>query len=227
VIGTNLLEIQSLYLNNPPREYRTAFNLVARDLNSSGGKNLCIVSSTSAAVELIKRCQHEIHLAGMNNFDAQDFMSASKGWTWGAIKPVELDRSRPEFEFIFWGLPEISQIEAISCQAYRCAAENADLVVISPGPLHNFLPGVKSYPGCWLMPQALVRALSADEWQIKSAEGIHGLRSIFWGRIHQLCNLLGRLDWADQSLFALRDVYQETGLFWWLSPLLIIRAVKN
>jgi hypothetical protein len=227
VIGINLLDVQSFYLNNPPREYRTAFNLVARKMSCSGGKNLCIVSSTSVAVELIKRCQQKIHLTGTDNFNVRDFLSVSEGWTWGAIKPVALDRSKPEFEIIFWGLPEISQLEAISCQAYRCAASKATLIVVSPGPLHNLLPGVKSYPGCWLMPRALVRALSKGEWQIKSAVGIHGLRSIFWGRIYQMCNLLKRLDWADRSLFAVRDVYLEAGMFWWLSPLLIIHAVKN
>jgi len=226
-IDLKLNNIQSIYLNHPTREYRYAFDLVAGWFNRSDCGNLCLLSSNMFAVELIKRCPHQLDLIGTNGFDAADFISSSVGWNWGKLNVGVIDGSVEDYKTIIWIDPDASQLDITSRQLNRIAMSNTRLFVIMPGLLHRVLPVPKSYPqnNNKLLPYSLARCLSNTGWQIESTLGLHGPHSIAWGWMYQLCTLISRNDWADKSLFAIRDSYQETGWLWWLSPLTIICAV--
>lgn len=226
-INIKLNDIQSIYTNHPTREYRHAFDLVASWFNRSDRGNLCLLSSYVFAVEMLKRCPHQLDLIGTNGFDAADFISASAGWNWGNLKVGAFDGLVDEYKTIIWVVPDASQLDITSRRLNRIALSNARLFVIMPGLLHRFLPVPKSYPqnNIKLLPYSLARSLSNTGWQIESILGLHGPNSIAWGWMYRLCTLMGRNDWADKSLFAIRDSYQESGWLWWLSPLTIICAV--
>lgn len=222
VIDMNSNDVVSLYTQHPPREYHQAFDFAAKWLNENGGKKLCVISSIHYAVELLKRFPGELELIGANGFDVADFISASNGWNWGNLKPGSISDSKPRYEIIIWAVPEGSQMNQISSQLIQSALPGTSLIVIASGLLHRFIPGLGTYRDHNLHPFSLVRTLMRTGWHVDSTMGIHGLNSVAWGTIYRMCAAFGRYDWADKSLFVIRENYLVLGLFWWLSPLTII-----
>jgi hypothetical protein len=222
-----LNEIESIYTKNLAREYRQAFDYAASLLVPGNGKTLCVLSSNVYAVELIKRIPTPLCLTGVNGFDAAGFISRASAWAWGDLESGAIDGSAEKFEAILWAAPESGQYEFISHQLHHRATPGTRLIIVVRGLLHRFIP----YPGSMLnnnlellLPYFLLNSLQKTGWHIEYKLGFHGPRSIFWSCIHHLYSRSGRQDWADQALFSIRNSYLEAGMFWWLSPLLLIRA---
>jgi len=227
VIDLFLNEIQSIYTKNLAKEYRQAFDYTASLLVPDNGKTLCVLSSNVYAVQLIKRIPNSLILIGVNEFDAAEFIAQASGWAWGDLVLGSIDGPAEKFEAIIWVVPETDQFEFISHQLHQRAIPGTKLIIIVKGLLHRFIPESESMPTNnleLLLPYFLLNSLKKTGWHIEHKLGFHGPRSIFWRCLHHLFSRSGRQDLADQALYSIRNVYQETGLFWWLSPLLIIRA---
>lgn len=223
-------DIQSLYTKHPAREYRQAFDLVGSWLNHTDGAKLCLLSSSVFAVELLKRCPHQLDLIGTDGFDAAGFISRSLDWNWGELKLGSIDVQDNKYEIIIWVEPITSQPYLISRQLCRVALPKAKLFVISPGLLNRFIPSgvmLSHNEQKLLIPYQFTQTLKNTGWQIESTMGFHGPRSILWNGFYRLSTQMGRLDWADKLLFVMRSSYQESGRLWWLSPLSIICASAN
>lgn len=222
-----MLDIQNLYLSQPSREYRQAFDLTADYLNIAKGKVLCALSSARPAVELLKRCPRSLEFAGTGSFDIYGFIAAAAGWTWGDLQAVELDRLSPGYDILIWAEPEEFQANVVSQQLRNLAVNQTRLVVIIPGPLRRFFPALKvqSQPGARPRSQIQIKQiLITTSWQVESCYVFHGPRSIAWSLLYQAGVKLDRPDWADRLLFAMRNSYQDPGWSWWLSPLSMICA---
>lgn len=221
------MDIQSLYTHNQPREYRAAFDLVASSLTSRVGKSLCILSSDIYAVELIKRCPNELDLIGTDGFDAAGFIQSAADLCWGRVNFVSIDRNTSKYETILWVEPNPSQLKVLSQKLRHVSIIETRLFVVVPGVLHRFILDVE-LPARnnrnLVQIYSLLRCLNNNGWQIDCTIGLHGPRSLLWSGIFRLCILFGRHDLADKFLFTLRNSYQESGCFWWLSPLTIICA---
>lgn len=227
VVDLFLNEIQSIYPKNPAKEYRQAFDYTTSLLVPDNGKTLCVLSSNVYAVELIKRVPNPLILIGVNGFDAAEFIAQASGWAWGDLALGSIDGLAEKFEEILWAVPETDQFEFISHQLHQHAIQGTKLIIVVKGVLHRFLPETEFMPKNnleLLLPHFLLNTLKNTGWHIEHKLGFHGPRSIFWSCIHHLCSSMGRQDWADQAQFSTRESYQEAGQFWWLSPLLIIRA---
>lgn len=222
-----MLDIRNLYLNQPSREYRLAFDLVADFLNNSKGKALCVFSTASQAVELLKRCPRPLEILEIGSFDVYEFTAAADGWIWEEIRIMGLGTLSPGYDIFLWVEPDASQADLISHRLRELANKNTRLLVINSGPLRKFLPARQEQTQPEDRPLSLKemkQILRANRWQVESIRVFHGPRSITWSFLHRLSALLRRPDWSDRFLIATRASFQEPGWIWWLSPLSLICA---
>jgi hypothetical protein len=138
-----MFDMKTLYINQPLREYRLAFDLVANHVNSSTRKSLCLFSSASHAVELLKRCPCTLDMVGIGSFDVCEFVAEVDGWAWDGIQAVELDKLLPSYDKIVWIEPEEFQVESVFHQLRELADKNTKILIINRGPLMNVLPACK------------------------------------------------------------------------------------
>jgi len=219
---------EELYLRRPTLEYAQAFDLAAGTLNRGEGPGLAVVSSPVHAVELLKRCPGPVDYWSTENFDAPAFVAEAQGWAWGAASAALLNHQNTKaYEALIWAEPESHSALAKAMLLRSVAQANAVLVVIASAPLRRFLPAWQIHPRPAqdpLSPGAVRRALSKAGWQLKETITFHGPRAVAWTKLAQLLERLGRPDWGDRCLFAMRANYREPGWLWPLAPVSLIRA---
>ncbi len=217
-----MLDIKNLYLNQPSREYRLSFDMIADHINNTKRKSLCLCSSAIYVVELLKRCSCKLDIAGTRSFDADEFMSSFDGWVCEGIQTVELDIFPPDYDVIVWVEPGEYQVDLVFHKLRELADNDTKLLVINRGPLMRVLPvwKTKIQPGARLLSQwRLNQILNAAGWQVESVLVFHGPRSIFWSFLLRASTIMKRPDWSDRFIFAMRNTFQEPEWIWWLSTL--------
>jgi hypothetical protein len=220
--------VAGLYLYRPTHEYSQAFDLFARRFNNPGEPALAVLSSPAHAVELLKRCQGGLHLAGTGAFDAPAFVDAGRDWSWGPLESLNLACPGPSYSSILWAEPEANSAEQVADQLAQRACNGAGLWVVASGPLRNFLPAWQSEqaPAVQpLNPGLVMRLLQKTGWQIQELAVFHGPRSIAWSFIGRAAERLGKPDWGDRCILAMRRHYREPGWLWPLAPLALIHAL--
>jgi hypothetical protein len=219
--------VESLYLRNPTMEYGQAFDLAVLGWDLAAGPALAVASSPVHAVEWLKRWPGALHLAGSGDFDAAGFVSQARGWAWGPLEAVTLEPTGRRYNDIAWAEPETHTAATLAAALHRLARPGACLSVIASSRLRRHLPAWQTAPlpaTHPLSPGALGQVLRATDWQPHHGTAFHGPRSIVWTRLAQLAERLGRPDWGDRCLFAMRASYQEPGWLWPLAPLALTRA---
>jgi hypothetical protein len=221
--------ISSLYLHSPSLEYRQVFSQALQRDEFHNEPILAAMSSVVHMVELLKRCHLPLHILSSDEFDAAQFTIEAQRYAWGPMHAVSPGASGTTYTSLVWAEPEVHSITNILQIFERLAAPGAILSIISSGPLRRFLPAWKDVPTPArqpLSPGKVVRLISAFGWKIDRQVAFHGPRSIFWSLLWRVAEGLGRPDWADRCLFAVRRAYQEPGWLWAVSTVTLIQAHK-
>lgn len=222
--------IEDLYLRRGIWEYSQAFDLAAAALARADGPALVVSSSAVHAVELLKRCSVPLDMAGTGSFDPYEFAALAQPWSWGPIRAVRLPGDAGPYAAMLWAEPEAASATTVARALRQVAAPAATLDVIASAPLRRYLPlwQVQPLPARQpLTPAAARRRLEAAGWQVQRQVALHGPRAIAWARLSQFAEALGRSDWADRFLFAVRRQYCEAGWCWPLAPLTWMRVRLN
>jgi hypothetical protein len=217
----------SSYLRSPSWEYTLAFNLAVAGRENQADPLRAVVSSEIYAIELLKRCQNPLHISGTGEFDAGQFISQAGDWAWGPIQAVTLVSNGQRYSSFLWVEPEAASAETVIEVLGREAEPGAQLKVITSSLLHYFLPAWHTAPHPArkpLPPGKTIHFLHAAGWKISDHIAFHGPRSIFWSLLSGAAEQLGRPDWADRCLFAMRSSYREPGWLWPAAPLTLICA---
>lgn len=222
--------IESLYLYSPTLEYNQAFNLATANWEFRDEPIRVVMSSAVYAVELLKRCQGPLHFSGSGEFDADLFVAQIQDWAWGPVRALPLISKGQLYNAFIWAEPEVSSAENILRYLSQIAAPGASLRIISSALLYRFLPVWQSAPYPAIQPLLQYRIgqlLSATGWTIGQKISFHGPRSILWNCLSQIAMRLGRLDWSDRCLLAMRGVYHEPGWLWPAATLTLIMASRS
>lgn len=214
-------------MQRPSPEYGQALDLAFVRLNGSSGRMLAVLSAPAHAAELLKRCPRPIDIVSTGRFDAHSFISDAVGWTWGSIGAASLHDTGAVYSTMVWMEPERPSAAAIAALLRTKAADGADLEVITSSALRRLLPAGQTPPVPALQPLppgATQRCLRAAGWRIDAVTAFHGPRSFMWSRLARFSAAIGRPDWEDRCLFAMRACYREEGWVWRLAPLALIRA---
>ncbi len=126
-----------------------------------------------------------------------------------------------------WAEPEAASAEETLQAISHLAAPEASLRVITSTSLRRFLPAWQAGPLPAERPLAagpVGLLLSSKGWRIDQKTVFHGPRSIWWSYLARAAEKMGRPDWADRCLFAVRQAYREPGWLWRLGPLALIQA---
>jgi hypothetical protein len=225
---TDQLDIAALYLHSPTLEYNRAFNLAILGWECRDEPVLAVMSSAVHAIELLKRCQTPLHISGTGAFDATHFVSQAQGWAWGPIQALSLNATGQSYTSIVWAEPEAASAEEVIRSFGKSAATGAHLRAISASLLRNFLPAWQTapYPAREpLLPGKVIRLLHATGWKVSNQITFHGPRSILWSLFSRAAGWVGRPDWADRCLFAMRRTYCEPGWLWPAAPLVLTDAL--
>lgn len=221
------MTMESLYLRRPTPEYGQAFDLATAPLTPLPGPMLAVFSSPAHIAEVLKRCPGPVDFAGAGSFDVARFVDEARAWAWGAIGEVSLERTTSTYADLLWVEPEETSARKIAHALRRLAAPNAELKVMASSFLRRYLPAWHRRPPPAvrpLTPGATMRVLRAEGWRIESVTAFHGPRAIVWGSLRRAAETLGRPDWGDRCLWAMRAHYREPGWLWPLAPLALIRA---
>lgn len=219
--------VPELYQRRPSLEYSQAFDLCVKNIHNQDRAILAVLSSPVHAVELLKRCQSPLHLAGTGRFDAANFVTAAQEWAWGPLGEADLAGTGRAYSSILWAEPEEDSAEKVAYQLRHQAASRADLWVITTGPLRRFLPAWQDQPAPAIHPldsRVMKQMLRKAGWQIREQVAFHGPRSIAWSYLGRAAEKLKRPDWGDQCNLAMRKSYREPGWLWPLAPLALIHA---
>lgn len=219
--------IEALYLRQPSPEYRQAFNLAVAGCQDREEPLLAVTSSAAHAVELLKRCRKPLHFVSTGSFDAVQFASEASDWAWGPIEPASYASEAQRYTAIVWAEPEAASAEQAVRTINHLAEPGASLRVIASAPLHRFLPEWLAGPRLAEKPLAagpVESLLSALSWRIDQKTVFHGPCSIWWSYLARGAEKIGRSDWADRCLFAMRQAYLEPGWLWRFAPLALIQA---
>jgi hypothetical protein len=217
----------SPYLHSPSWEYNLAFNMAMAGWETRAEPLRAVMSSEIHAVELLKRCQRPLHISGSGEFEAEQFFSQMRDWAWGPIQFLPLVSTGQHYSSFIWAEPEIESTEEVIRSLGRMAEPGAQLKVITSSLLHHFLPAWQTQPHPARkpsLPGSVTRLLRAAGWKISNQIVFHGPRSIFWSLFSRAAEQLGRPDWADRGLFAMRSSYREPGWLWPAAPLTLICA---
>ncbi len=225
--GNDAWTLADLYLRRPTPEYAKAFDLIAARFNASEGRALIVLSSPAHAAELLKRCPRPLDVASADSFEADPFVQSARKWAWGPIRTASLNQNHEAYAALAWAEPEAHSALSVAEALRRRAAPNATLDVIASAPLRRYLPAWQTSPRPAMQPlnpPGVLRALRAVRWRIEDVNVFHGPRAILWSTLFRTAEWLGRPDWADRCLFAMRSNYREPGWLWPFAPLALIHA---
>lgn len=224
------LSLLSLYLRTPSLEYREAFNLAIKEHWLRCEPILVLASSAVHAVELFRRCRAPLHIWSSVDYDAAQWIVEGQSLACGPVCAVSPSEHEPTYTAIVWAEPERHTAKKVIQAFNGLAVPGTNLNIINSGPLHRFLPAWQTapYPASNpLFPGEVALLITACGWKIDQQIAFHGPRSIFWSWLARMADRIGRPDWADRSLLAMRSVYQDPGWLWPLAPLVLIQATKE
>jgi hypothetical protein len=219
----------SLYLNTLTPEYCQGFDLLLAGWRSGDSPLLAFCNSPLHVIELLKRAEVPLRLASGGRFNLSTFLTSAPGWNWGEICILEEQDRASRYECILWIEPDAAGLETDTVLT-TLAGPRAELRVLVSGGLHSFLPIWRQYsrPSRWPFPiTQMMRRLELLGWRITRVTSLHGPRSIAWSALSRVAQRLGRPDWADRCLLAMRAVYREAGWLWPLSTLVFLEAQRG
>jgi hypothetical protein len=217
------MELAPLYTQWMIKEYRLALDLAVNALQGAEGMTLASVDSPRWGLELTRRMRLPAHFYPIPGFDVTALIESAKPWA-----QVDLDiftlNTHNRYTGILWAFPANAVVNDMIENINQVSSDGATLSLISPGWLQRYLPEAEQHTsptGRYVPIDRVTRLLKQSGWALHTRCGLHGIRSMLYSVAARVASALGRPDWQDRLIFTARSVYQERGLLWQLSTVIV------
>ena len=243
------------FLIRPSLEYQHACDLCATEVQRCGAPAVLYASSAFYAREFLKRCDalRPAQVVGEGAGDKLREILERLGpevevaRAWSVLVPEQrLGASLwaetegvaglgmpggPPAGIALWAEPEEGGGDRILESFDRYLAAGGRLCVVTSGWLRRGLPewsGGGDRPS--RQPAGLVRTLRwlrRAGFALDAMYGFHGPQSLAWGIASRLPAMLGRADWVDRCIAAVRETYVVYGWQALAAPVAVVLARKR